>query len=95
MTTETRTIRELTIYWDAQDPKNEGWAYRVTYTDEHEESGQWDWLDTDNASRGELADSMVELAYQYGLEIDTDSVHANALTDGGFATWLAPETHES
>jgi hypothetical protein len=38
----TRTLDTAIAYWDDQDPTNTGWAYRLTYSDGHQESGGLD-----------------------------------------------------
>lgn len=50
--TTERTLAEATIYWDVQDRGNEGWAYRLTYTDGHRESGAVDGM-SDHADMSE------------------------------------------
>lgn len=40
-----RTIETCLVYVDLQDPTAQGWAWRVTYTDGHQESGPADDLD--------------------------------------------------
>ena len=37
--TTTRQLTKAVIYWDTQDPTNERWAFRVKFSDDHEESG--------------------------------------------------------
>ncbi len=40
----------VTIYWDRQDPQNEGWAYRITRGD-REDSGALDITGEDVGKR--------------------------------------------
>ena len=35
----TRTLDTAEAYMDSSDPADCGWAYRLTYTDRHQESG--------------------------------------------------------
>lgn len=92
--TTTRTINEVRVYWDSQDPTNEGWAYRVDYSDGHRESGSLsDYVDlpmlTDSAA---LSDAVVEVAWQHDLQIDDHgAIACEPNIDGGFAVWTAGE----
>ena len=91
MQATTRTLTEATIYWDAADPQDEGWAFRVRYDDGREESGRAEDVQIgnlpDSASPDQLDRAVVSLAYQHGEEIDTGEV-AYSSADGGSATWL-------
>lgn len=72
------TLTTATIYWDTQDPTNEGWAYRVRYSDGHEESGEWDAMI--NERDGGVADAVIDLVAQHGgPEIDSGSVSIEGL----------------
>lgn len=77
---------EATIYWDTQDPTNEGWAYRVRFDDGGtEESGEWDHsIDRFTST---IADAVVDLAYQHGRRIRADEVVIEELC----GSWLASE----
>jgi hypothetical protein len=44
----TRTLDTAIAYWDDQDPTNTGWAYRLTYSDGHQESGGLDTVAGDD-----------------------------------------------
>ena len=83
----TRELKQIEVYWDSQDPANEGWAERLTYDDGHQESGPCDELDHDDATSGELQDAVVALAWANGIEIDTAAVAADSRQDGGYAVW--------
>ena len=78
----TRELIEAGIYWDSQDPNNEGWAYRLFYDDEHQESGPFDWEED-----GDLAEGVVELLHQNGISILVGEVANEPRIDGGYATW--------
>ena len=45
-----RTVRTVEIFWDDQDSTAEGWAFRVTFSDGHEESGAADGESDDGIS---------------------------------------------
>jgi hypothetical protein len=82
MTTETTTMTEATIYWDSQDPTNEGWACRVRFSDGHEETSGWDWpLTRDD----ELPDAVVTLAWAFGNKI----LASDVAVEGMCGTWLS------
>jgi hypothetical protein len=84
-----RKLTQVEIYWDSQDPNNEGWAERLTYDDGHQESGPCDLIDTPEASRTELQEAIVALAWQNGIEIRDDEVAVEPNVDGGYAEWTA------
>lgn len=91
MTTEN-TVTRIEIYWDAQVPDDEGWAYRV-YRGEHEESGALEdhsgGLDLPaDASRSDLQQAVQSIAFVEGVEIDADDVAYEPLL-GGYAFWIA------
>ena len=87
-TTATRQATQVTIYWDAQDIANEGWAFRVRFSDGHEESGAYDNLGM-NATAAQLRDAVVALAWEHDVEISPDLVIADPNIDGGYAEWQA------
>tara|TARA_Y100000310_G_C20612916_1_gene778976 strand:- start:411 stop:680 length:270 start_codon:yes stop_codon:yes gene_type:complete len=80
----SRTIAKLEIYWDSQDSNNEGWAERITYNDDHQESGELSWPLADDAKGSALADAVVNLAFLNDLVIASDDVGVEA-ADGGHA----------
>ena len=79
-------ITEVEVYWDAQDPQNECWAERVSYADNHQESGPCDLIDADQGLDA-LPDSVVGVAYVYGLTITADEVSVQR-DDGGCGSWV-------
>ena len=83
-----RTVTRVLIYWDSQDSINEGWAYRVTFSDGTEESGISGFPQQDDATREQLRDAVVAVAYEYDIEISGDDVATvEPNVDGGFAEW--------
>jgi hypothetical protein len=86
MTTTQRTLTNCELYWDTQDPNDEGWAYRIAYSVGYESSGCWERLGR-NPTSEQLRNCVVELAHQLGREISPDQVHCEPATDGGVATW--------
>ena len=72
-----RTIETAVAYLDRQDPTDTGWAYRVTYTDGHQESGGAD----------DLADAIVQCA-ALGDVVPTDiAAWTYREHDGGSYVW--------
>lgn len=65
-----RVVRRVEIFWDDQDSTDEGWAYRVHYTDGHEESGA--------CSSGDPDDAIGDLAAAVASDLP-DGVDAQAL----------------
>jgi len=84
--TTTRTLTSLRIYWDSQNPNNEGWAYSVGYEDDHEDTGPWDMRD--DATADDVRSAVIELAWQHDMRIESHDVHVDMHTDGGFGTWI-------
>jgi hypothetical protein len=81
------TITEATIYWDAQDPDDEGWAWRIKWNHGGEESGPWD-AECDG-SITQLEEAVVSLAGQHGATIETGMVACEPDIDGGYAVYTA------
>ena len=78
----TRKLTTAEIYWDTQDSKNEGWAWRVAFdAGDNHESGFWYWP-VDPASGG-VADAVVHLAHQHGEVITA----ADVAVDGLHGIW--------
>ena len=81
---------DIIVYWDAQDPTDEGWAYRVRALDC---AGESEVIDSGPVDRGlgdaDAADqatgAVVDVAAQYGIALDATDVAYHL--DGGFATW--------
>lgn len=82
--TKTRTATDIMVYWDAQDPRNEGWAYRASDADGMIESGAIDDLDGDD-----LDGAIEDACSQLGVDIRADAFAREPNIDGGYATWSA------
>ena len=78
-----KAIKEAMVYWDATDPANEGWAWRVTSPQNEQESGEWN--EPCDGSITQLEEAVVSLAWQHGLEITVGHV----AVDGQCATFVA------
>jgi hypothetical protein len=85
--TMTRTITDLTIYWDTQDRSNEGWAYRASDDDGLIDSGSIDGNVADN----DLDGAIKEACRYLGMELTADQFAREPFRDGGFAIWSALE----
>lgn len=85
--TMARALTQAEIYWDSQDRANEGWAFRLTYEDGHQESGEWEGSTPIDAAHSHLEDAVVDLAYENGVEIERGNVAAEPKQDGGYACW--------
>ena len=73
-------ITHILVYWDTQDPQNEGWAVRW-WRGEHEES---DSVDTD----GDLDDAIGVACHQIDADPDiSQHFGREEEVDGGFAEW--------
>lgn len=75
----SRTLTSAIAYTDSQDSSDVGWAYRLRYSDGHEESGPMD-AQTRGQARGELR-AMIETAGVQDVVIERD--------DDGDLTWSA------
>ena len=72
----TDKITEITIYWDAQDPGNEGWAYRSNI-----DSGP-----IDNVADDDLDGAIREACYHLGVNLTPDDF-GHMSEEGGYAIW--------
>lgn len=79
MSTTSRTLTSALAYTDDQDPSDIGWAYRLRYSDDHEESGPMDATNRAQA-KAELR-AMIEAAGHTDVTIERD--------DDGNLTWSA------
>lgn len=79
-----RTISGINVYWDSQDPANEGWAYRAS--DEHGDidSGSIDGVDSDD-----LDGAIANACSQLDMDLTADQFAREPHIDGGFAVWSA------
>ena len=73
MATRTRAITEALIYWEARDPRDEGWRWRLMYYDGQMASGAWDGL-ADHPEGSCLQDAIVDLLWQHNVTIGPDDV---------------------
>ena len=51
----TRTLAEVKVWYDTQDPDDPGWSYRAYYDDDQQESGPLDaseWQEAVNEASG-------------------------------------------
>lgn len=77
-------ITSITVYWDVQDPSNEGWAY-CAYNDEGlVASGGLDGVQDDD-----LCGAVNEACHELGVDLTHDDFGLSSHVDGGFAKWLA------
>ena len=75
--TDTRTLTTAAVYWDSSDKLNEGWAWRVAFSDSTHESGEYDGnIDEKNSG---LHDAVVDIADQHGVSIERDDVTVDGL----------------
>lgn len=72
------------IYWDSLVSD---WAYVVRFADGREESGEY----CDIHEHNSLAHAVDALCWQYGVDIDPESVYAEPKIEGGYAIWTRPE----
>jgi hypothetical protein len=76
-----RTVTKVTVYWDAQDSSNEGWAYRLSDEDGDIESGSLDSISDD------LDVAIDEAISISGLDLTADMFAREPHIDGGYAFW--------
>lgn len=74
-----KTITSITIYWDNQDPSNEGWAYRIEYRGGQESSGSVDAVTLEYAIEGVIHEHDLTIAA-------TEFAVSNS--EGGYAHWV-------
>ena len=85
---DARILTQAMIYWDNQDKANEGWAYRVRFSDGHEESGEWGWNVSDIDRETAMQEAVVSLAYEHGVDLTDDMVQGK--TPGAEITDISP-----
>lgn len=78
----TRTITDLTIYWDSQDPNNEGWAYRAS-----DERGDIASAGIDGVADDDMDGAIAEACRELDLPLTADQFAREPHIDGGYATW--------
>jgi len=91
MTTEITGVK---VYWDSQDPANEGWAYRLFGAVDGEQV-EIDSGALDAADDSSPADLVVRVAMENGIDIRRDECACEPDEDGGWATWWAGATCEN
>lgn len=79
--TDTKTYAEIEVFWDSQDPQNEGWAYRATDSDGREESGPLD------AAAHDMDDAIREACQFIGANLTPDQFAREPNINGGYAHW--------
>jgi hypothetical protein len=76
-----RQITNIRVYWDSQDPRNEGWAYRACDDNGLIASGGIEASDDD-------LDGAIEAAVsELGIELRADQFAREPHQDGGWAEW--------
>lgn len=78
------TITEIKIYWDVQDPANEGWAYRAAGDRGLIDSGPIEGIDADD-----LDGAIDDACSQLGVDLTADQFGRETHVDGGVAVWSA------
>ena len=86
-TERAKTLTKAEIFWDMSAGKDEGWAWRVEFDDDvtTQESGPWGFVVID------IADCVVDLAWQHGTRIDSDEV----AIDESYGIWTRPSEREN
>ena len=82
--TATRQPTHITIYWDSQDPANEGWAYRASDDLGLIASGG---INVDSDS---IADAIRAACSELDLDLTPEHFGIEPHVDGGYAEWQAP-----
>ena len=80
--TKTRTITSITVYWDSQDPDNEGWAYRTTDSDGRTDSDGIGILPT-----ATLGEAIEQACHELDVDLHADQFAGDPNADGGWASW--------
>ncbi len=80
----TRTITDVTVYWDSQDISNEGWAYRASDADGDIASGGIDDIEDDD-----LCGAIDAACFELDLDLTHDDFGMEPHIDGGYGTWSA------
>jgi len=79
-------MNAVTVYWDTQDPNNQGWAYRATGEPGDIASGPIDGVAADD-----IYGAIAEACHILGLDVTPDSFATDTHTDGGWAVWHEPD----
>ena len=74
------------IYWDNQDPTNEGWAYRVDGPNGSIDSGAYTGL-PNRPEYGQLEDAGIHVAATCGITLQRGQIAVEPINDGGWAEW--------
>ena len=84
MNTTKNNTRQLTVYWDAQDPDNEGWYSKLTTRDMF---GNFATTEEAIAAERDDLDGAIDEACRF-WEIDaTHDDFATSDSDGGSGVW--------
>lgn len=85
-------ITQITIYWENSPKWNERWVERIRRAD-----GSEIVADSDvpkQMTNEDLQASLVNLAFEHGVEIREDEVTADSKDGGGIADWYAESESE-
>jgi hypothetical protein len=74
-----RSITRIKIYWDVQDPANEGWAYEV--------SGDHGTIDSGAIEVDDLDEAIEEAIRMLDMPLTADQFAREPHVDGGYAVW--------
>jgi hypothetical protein len=83
---QARKLTKITVYWDTQDPANEGWAYRVYYADGYQHSSRFHTVADDD-----IDNAIDEACFILGAVLTHDDF-AVSYDGGGFADWIESDT---
>jgi hypothetical protein len=72
--TVARTLTAARAYYDTSDPRNEGWAYRLYWSDDHEESGP---MDADTDDHAEVLTELRAMVASYGGSGEPEAVNCD------------------
>ena len=79
----SRQPTEITIYWDSQDPWNEGWAFRLC-----DESGDIGSGPIDCGGPDDDLDDVIDGAmHELDIDLTHDDFARDPTEDGGWAIW--------
>ena len=85
--TMTREITGVKVYWDSQDPNNEGWAYRLYSRSEEGDEIEIESGEVDAADDASPSELVVRVAWEHGITVREDSCACEPNVDGGWAQW--------
>lgn len=76
----TTTITSITVYWESDDPDDEGWVYRFTQSN-------GDTIDSGPLDCDDLSSAIEEAILLSGLPILADEFASHNHDVGGYAVW--------